>query len=586
MIKRFSISILISFLLINFVSAQKTKTDANLIGHVLCEGVHTPFANISLKGTTIGTLTDGTGHYMLTHLPVGDYIVVASFVGYKTQEKPISLQSGVSLELNFDLEKDILGLDEVVVSGNRNAEKRVETPLIINSISPKIFANAQSQSLSEGLNFCSGLRLENNCQNCGFNSVRMNGMEGHYTQILINGRPIFSGLAGVYGLELIPSNIIERVEVIRGGGSAMYGGNAIAGTLNIILKDPVTNSYELGLTSGVIGLGMSDSIWGAPDISGSFNTSLVSDDFKTGMTLYGFSRRRGFFDANNDGISELSPLNNLTLGTRFYHRFGARSKLTFDFFNIMEERNGGNKLETIWHERDVSESVKHNIKASSLSLDQFFRKYDILQVFVAGQFLDRDSYYGANQDLAAYGKSKDRTFNMGAQYTADLGKSKLIFGFDNIHGNLYDKKMGYPDIENAVIQNDTILEIPHVDDNCVANQSSNTIGTFVQYEFKHGKLKFIAGSRFDSYKINNYEQSTTKTGNVFIPRVSLMYDVFDFLQARVGVSTGYRAPQIFDEDLHVETSGSRQVINVNDPLLKQENSYSGTFSLDMNKDFK
>jgi outer membrane receptor for ferrienterochelin and colicins len=89
-------------------------------------------------------------------------------------------------------------------------------------------------TLSEGLSFSPGLRIENDCQNCGFSQVRMNGMEGPYSQILINSHPIFSGLAGVYGLELIPTNMIERIEVVRGGGSALYGSNAIAGTINII----------------------------------------------------------------------------------------------------------------------------------------------------------------------------------------------------------------------------------------------------------------------------------------------------------------------------------------------------------------
>jgi len=134
--------------------------------------------------------------------------------------------------------RNVLGIEEVVVTGDRNKTNRTESSTIVSILTPKLFATIQSVTLSEGLNFCPGLRMENNCQNCGFSQVRMNGMEGPYSQILINGRPIFSGLAGVYGLELIPSSMIERVEVVRGGGSALYGSNAIAGTINLIFKRP------------------------------------------------------------------------------------------------------------------------------------------------------------------------------------------------------------------------------------------------------------------------------------------------------------------------------------------------------------
>jgi len=227
---------LLSFIQINY--GQKTKTDANIIGHVVGNGEHLPFATIIVKSTTIGTTTDESGHYQLINLPEGDCTIVVQSLGFKPQEKKISVKSGETKELKFELEQDALGLEEVVITGNRNKTNRKDSSIIVNTISTNIFATTQSATLSEGLNFCPGLRMENDCQNCGFSQVRMNGMEGPYSQILINSRPIFSGLAGVYGLELIPSNIIERVEVIRGGGSALYGGNAIAGTINLILKDP------------------------------------------------------------------------------------------------------------------------------------------------------------------------------------------------------------------------------------------------------------------------------------------------------------------------------------------------------------
>ena len=304
----------------------------------------------------------------------------------------------------------------------------------------------------------------------------------------------------------------------------------------------------------------------------------------TGISLYGFSRDRKMFDANNDGYSEIAPMSNLTIGTRLFHKFGLRSKVAIDFFNIKEERNGGNRQEYPLHERDVAEAVKHDIKTGAVTYEQYFRDYDLLTVFASTQHLMRDSYYGANRSLKDYGRTEDLTYNTGIQYKTFLGNSSLIVGFENTGGFLTDEKLGYPDYDNATIVNDTIISVPHTDNTLISDQSSVTTGAFLQYDLKINRFKFGLGGRLDHYSIiDNAKNNEAKKGNVFSPRISLMYEVFPSLQARLSYSRGYRAPQIFDEDLHIETSGSRQVINVNDPDLKQETSYSIMTSLDFNK---
>lgn len=573
---------LLLFAQINF--AQKIKTDANLVGHVVSSGEHIPFATVIVKGTTIGTTTDETGHFQLINLPERSLVVVAQSLGYKPQEKEITIKARETKELNFELERDVLGLGEVVVTGDRNATNRIESSTIVNTITPKLFATTQSVTLSEGLNFCPGLRMENNCQNCGFSQVRMNGMEGPYSQILINSRPIFSGLAGVYGLELIPSSMIERVEVVRGGGSALYGSNAIAGTINLILKDPINNSYEFGVNTGLIGVGLDDSGDPAQDYSVNFNTSLVSADNKTGMALYGFYRDREPFDANDDDFSEIASLKNTTIGTRLYHRFGTRNKVTADFFNIKEDRRGGDRFDYPEHEANIAEALKHNITTGALTYEQFFRENDLFSVYASGQRVNRDSYYGANKLLSDYGNTKDFSYAIGAQYNAKLGISNLIVGIENDGAQLKDKKLGYADLDNAVIVNNTIVSIPHTDNVIVADQTTNTVGLFAQYEINWNKLKISAGARFDHYNVEDKEHSgSDKSGNVLSPRLTFKYDIKEYLQARISYSQGYRAPQIFDEDLHIETSGSRKVVHENSPDLEQETSHSYMASFDFNK---
>ncbi len=576
--KFLAILLLLLLVLGNFVFAEekdkKTKTDAMLFGDVKSEESHIPFATISIKGTTIGTAADVTGHFKMTNLPLGKQVVVISAVGYKSREHDVELVLNESKTILVLLEPDNIDLEQVVVSADRNSKSRRETPTIVNSINGKLFQRTQNVTLSEGLNFAPGLRMENNCQNCGFTQVRMNGLEGPYSQILINSRPVFSGLAGVYGLELIPANMIERVEVVRGGGSALFGSNAIAGTINLITKDPVSNNFSASGSSAVSGVGMTGE--NAEDHNVNFNGSFVSDDYKTGMSFFGFTRARDAFDANGDGFSEIANIDNATLGTRFFQRIGDRGKFTIDYFNINESRRGGNKFELPAHESDITESVDHKINSTAVSYDALFRESDKLSLFFAAQGVNRDSYYGASQDLSAYGNTTDFTYSSGIQYTRQLNRfifspASIILGIEMNGSNLEDKKLGYYDPAQDF----------HFGNTLVADQTMTTRASFLQSEWKMEKAVITAGIRYDNYLVSDKtNESKDVTGNVFSPRISILYNIAEHFQFRTGFARGFRAPQIFDEDLHIETSGSRKVIHVNDPNLKQESSNSINASFD------
>ncbi|MDA3854289.1 MAG: TonB-dependent receptor, partial [Bacteroidales bacterium] len=567
------------------LNEKKPRTDANVVGHVVCNSEHIPFATIMIKGTTIGTTSDETGHFQLINMPTGEMIISVSMIGYSPKEKTIILKKSETMELKFELEEDVMNLDEIVISADRNAQKRTDAAVIVNAIGPQLFSTTQSFTLGESLNFTPGLRLENNCQNCGFSQVRMNGMEGAYSQILINSRSIFSGLAGVYGLELIPTHMIERIEVVRGGGSALFGSNAIAGTVNIILKDPIRNSYEGGLNYSLIGLGVDGAKSPASDVAVNFNGTIDSDDKESGLSLYGFTRKRTMFDANDDGYSEIAELENLTFGARAFHKFNYRDKLVVDFFAINENRSGGNKFDYVNHERDISETLTHDMRVAALTYERFFRDYDMLSVYASGQSLGRDSYYGANKSVDSYGFTQSYTYNVGAQYKAVLGDhSSLVAGIETTGDYLEDKKLGYADYANVVIVGDSIIQVPHTDNTLVADQVSTTTGMFAQYNIRIQRLKISAGLRLDHYDIqDNVNPDQGNTGNVLSPRLSFMYDVAKHLQLRTSYSQGYRAPQIFDEDLHIETSGARTVTHQNDVNLKQETSNSFMLSMDFNK---
>jgi len=170
----------------------KKTTDAHITGHIILKetGEPLPFMTILLKGTNIGTATDETGHFFLKNLPEGKYTLRVQGVGYKSAEKEIVIVRGKTQEVNFEISEDAVMLDGAVVTANRNETDRREAPVIVNVLSPKVFENTNSVCLSQGLNFQPGLRVENNCQNCGFQQVRINGLDGPYSQILIDSRPM------------------------------------------------------------------------------------------------------------------------------------------------------------------------------------------------------------------------------------------------------------------------------------------------------------------------------------------------------------------------------------------------------------
>ena len=557
--------------------SQKTNSGANIIGKVLNQGQSVAFISIFIEGTTIGTTTDLHGEFKLQNIPEGTHRLTARGVGFKQSSQLITIDQNHLKEVSFEVEEDVLNLDGVVITASRGEINRIEAPLVVSVLSSKQFETTQAVCVANSLEFVPGLRVENNCQNCGFSQVRMNGLEGPYSQMLINSRPIFSGLAGVYGLELFPTSMVDRVEVVRGGGSAMYGGNAIAGTVNIITKDPYRNSFSVESQTGIIGMSNSKGGRSAIDQVLNLNASIVDKDLNNGLFLYGISRNRDWYDENGDGFSEMVLMENLTFGFRGFHKLSQTSKISLDFYRIDEYRRGGNMFDHLPHESDITEMVDHKITGANLSYDLFTHpvKLNKLSIYAAAQRVHRDSYYGAQQDLDAYGRTSDWSTSIGSQYTLNINSTlSLMAGVDNNFNTLNDTKLGANGNPNSLI----------------VDQYVNTIGSFIQQEWKSELLTLSLGFRFDHYLIKDKKQvennvSKNLSGNVLAPRVNLLFNLAPTLQYRIAYSSGYRAPQIFDEDLHIESSGARTIVHRNSHDLRQETSHSFTSSINFTRIF-
>lgn len=357
------------------------------------------FSKVMVQGINLGTVADENGAFELNNIPDGRYLVIVRSTGFISWKDSVRIQSGEHLQLDFILQPDLLNIEEIVVSGTRSSVERYNSPVITNTISSRTFEATQSLSISEGLSFSPGLRVENNCQNCGFTQLRMNGLEGAYSQVLINSRPVFSALAGVYGLEMLPTSMVDRVEVVRGGGSVLYGGNAIAGTVNIITKDPVENSFEIGINQALINGEGSDRTMNV-------NGSVVSEKLDKGITFFGFQRNRDPWDANGDGISEMVKLENTTFGFDSFWNLNDRNKLKLGAYFINEFRRGGSQFDLLPHQTDVTEQLDHNILSANASYEHASKNLKHKFSFYGSlQTVDRKSYYGGGGSVLEEGDS-------------------------------------------------------------------------------------------------------------------------------------------------------------------------------------
>lgn len=464
---------------------------------------------------------------------------------------------------------DALNLQEVVVSGTRYAYDRSEAPIVVDVIKPQLLQATQSISLADGLSYVPGVRVETNCQNCGFTQLRLNGLEGAYSQVLVNNRAVFSALNSVYGLEQIPTSMVEKIEVVRSGGSALYGSNAIGGTVNILTKDPQENAWELTQNISLIA-------GAAIDQNTSFNTSIASKSSTSGLTVYGMQRTREAWDANGDGFTEAVQLNSKVLGAKAFYKSSKQSKLTADFSWVDEYRRGGDRLELVPHLTDITEALNHNIFLGGLNLDFWSKdKRTSGSMYVSLSNTLRDSYYGglgggrtaedSTAALNAYGNTTDFSVVAGGQITHNFSdKQVFVAGAEWQRNETFDEIRGY---QRSI------------------DQKVNSYGVFAQHEWKpNKKFKSMLGARYDlvnvqgQYILASIARFADFNLGVLSPRATLMYKLNGATRLRGGYARGFRAPQTFNEDLHISFAGGEPLFAVLSEELTYETSNAFTAS--------
>ncbi|MCT4629562.1 TonB-dependent receptor [Winogradskyella sp.] len=541
---------------LQFAYAQSKHT---ISGYVTSNGTPLTYANIYLETTPTGAVSRSDGFYELKNIETNTYTIVASMTGYKTQRKQIKVDD--NLTLNFDLETE--SLDEVVITGTRTFKRKTNSAVIVNILNSESLNTLQACNLSDGLKFQPGLRVETDCQTCNYTQLRINGLGGGYSQILINGRPIFSPLTGLYGLEQIPVNMIERIETIRGGGSSLYGSSAIGGVVNVITKVPKTNNFDVNYTYQNINGGADDHM-----VSG--NATVVSKSKNAGVSLFINNRNRDMYDHNDDNFSELTTLKNNSFGANFFFLPSENQKLEASFSKLNEYRYGGEMIDGPAYLTQQAEERTHDVIMGSLDYQiNFNNNNSSLITYFAGQQTDRDHYTGVFPDDTneieahisnpPYGTSKTVTLQGGAQFNHRLnnffnGSNVLTIGSEYLVDDVQDVIESY---------------------NYNIDQTTKNLGTFFQSDWEiTPKLNLLSGFRVDS---NNLVDNL-----IVSPRFSLLYKSESNVQLRATWSTGFRAPQAFDTDLHIAFAGGGiSRVSLDDDLVEERsNSFSASINYD------
>jgi len=582
--------------------AQK-KTDANINGHVINKNSkeHIPFINVSIKGTTIGTATDATGHYYLKNLPIGNYKLIVSGVGYKTSEREVTLVAGKSIEVNFELYEDVLNLEQVVVTGTRTSHYVKDVPVRTEVITMKEIENKNACNIYQALEGIPGVRVENQCQSCNFTMVKMQGLGAEHTQILINGQPMYSGLMGVYGLQQLSTIDVSRIEVVKGAGSALYGSSAVAGAINIVTKEPSfkpsinidvqfgnynTNKYGISSSirneKGNIGLNI-------------FAQKLTEDAIdETGSGLSKNEVR------NKDGISDRVAINltNAGFGLFFNDVFFNDDKLIIRGKSVFEKRQGGTMVDDYYKNplTDGTESITTDRYETQLSYNKKIKTNSELNFTITyvnhNRDATNDSYLG--DYLATHNDSVPDLRDM-RPYLANENSltSTLTFGTRiNTHNLLIGLQSFYDQLEESGMYVVVDPESDYLGQSyrSVGNKLAREFGAFIQDEWTvTEKLMLVPGIRIDNhhsgeeYKTDRQVFETVAFPKTSFdetsvnPRLAVKYEISKKFTLRANVGTGFRAPYGFSEDLHL-CSGSPRVWKSSD--LNPETSLSYNLSAD------
>jgi len=579
------ILILISLMLgILMGRSQADLTDIMLFGDVRSarDQQHIPFANISVKGSRLGTTCDASGHFKFANLPEGQHTLLIQAMGYKTKEVEVRLSRNETRNFFFVLEPDVFNLDQVVITGTRSSHHIKDVPVRTEVITMKDIENKNACNLYEALEGVAGLRVESQCQACDFTMLRMQGLGAEHTQVLVDGQPVYSGLAGVYGLKQISTLDIGRIEVVKGAGSSLYGSGAIAGAINIVSREPSTiPTAKLDMQYG----SYHSARYG-------FTSSMRNEKGNIGVSLYAQHIREAAIDVSGegatveevrqpDGISDrvATSLKNAGVGLYFDEVLKDKDQLVLRAKFINEHRQGGVMVDDVFRNpfTEGTENIITHRYQTELGYTLPLRNgmsIDYRLNYVNHQReATNDSYLG--DYLATHGDTapdvremrpylaEEQSWNSSVTLEKRSLKYTLTTGIQ-LSGDVLEESGMYVVVDE---------ESPYYGSSyrSTSRKSALESGIFVQGEWQPTrKLTVVPGLRFDFHRSTDQYFSDQQVSdaedfpvveyeeNSLNPRLAVKYKLNDKISLRASAGTGFRAPFGFSEDLHL-CSGSPRV---------------------------
>ncbi len=528
----------IYFLITGLAYAQN-----NTIAGTISDNSETvPFANIYLKGTKIGTSTLEDGSYVLKNIPAGTYKLQVSVLGYQDFSTKVTFKNNEHKTLDITINPASEQLEEMVVTGTLKAVSRSESPVPVEVYSPTFLKKNPTASIFEALQNVNGVRPQINCNVCNTGDIHINGLEGPYTLVLIDGMPIVSGLGTVYGLSGIPNSLIEQIEIIKGPASTLYGSEAVGGLINIITKNTLEAPdffADAFVTS-----------WGEFNIDVGAKINLGKKaDMLLGINYFNYDNP---IDNNGDNFTDLTLQDRISVFQKwnFQRKENRIFSLAGRFF--YEDRWGG-EMQWTPEFRGGNEIYGESI---------YTRRWEVLgkyQLPIKEKVLFSFSYNDHSQN-SVYGDTP---------YIAD---QRIGFGQFT-----WDKSLGSHDllIGSAIRYN-------YYDDNTTATTSVDEVvipSLFIQDEISLAKQhSLLLGMRYDYDK---------RHGSIYTPRTAYRFKITDNDIIRLNAGTGFRVVNLFTEE-HAALTGARDVVvteelkpeqsfNVNLNYLKKIYADNGTF---------
>lgn len=506
--------------------------DATIKGHVKeRSGEPIPDVEIAIQNSQEGTTTGEQGYFTLSGLEADDYQVTVSSVGFYPKAKTVNIGPNETVNLSFELEASIIKMEEMVITGTMQNSYVKESPVKVEVLNQGFLENDPENNVMESIDNVNGVQKQVNCGVCGTNAIRINGMEGPYTLMLIDGMPIMSNLASVYGFNGIPNSLVKQIEVVKGPNSTLYGTEAMGGVINVRTKDPqsmpLVNANTYYTSHGE---------WNT-DVSASAD---ISEDIHTTVSANYF-RNRNKYDFNDDNFIDLVLNDRLSLFNKWHfdRDNGKEANIAARYYS--ESRLGGTM--DFEHSLRGSDSIYgESIKTERVELignyDLPFDQEDVRLDFSYSQH-KQDSYYGTE-----HYKAEQSTLFANLIWNKQLVNHKLLMGLTG--------------------------RWEQYEDNSPAETNFNAIipGVFVQDEWSIFKdLELLSGMRLD-YQGDH--------GPIFSPRLNLKYEFDQWTTARLNIGTGFRQVHLFTED-HAALTGAREVEIRED--LAPETSYNATFNV-------